>query len=270
MSETSDAPIVENEQVKEFLSILRDNGKDDSGLTALLGYVTSMENQLNKAVDELTVMRRELSGMRGERDHPVRTALEKASRSLEVAISETQERLAQLKEKIVGGCIDAAAEFKAAGAAALNDIARFFRIKPAFESLRNKLQSDIKHGQAAIDKIGTLSTRYHTAGMHLRNAGRALRGKETAPAIKPNGKLAKLAAAPFRTEIRCLRNTLRDAEKAIAALDRLDMGVRQKAAERGEEKPSVNATMKRLQKQIDSDRAESPTTAKAKRKETEL
>ena len=262
---------MENEHVKEFLSILNDNGKDASGLLAMLVYVNSMENQLVKAVEELTAMRRDLSTMREERDHPVRTALEKAAKSLETTITETRSRLAEIKEKIIEGCKNAVSAFKEKGIAALNGIAKFFRIKPLFESLRNNLQNDIKRDQAIIVKIEAIGTKYHTAGMHLRNVGRTLRGKEVLTAIKPNGKLSKLVSAPFRTEMKCLQNTLKDAEKAIAALERLDKAVPQKAAaEHAERKPSVKDTMKKYQKQIDADRADAPKPVKTKRREAEI
>ena len=271
MSETANAPIMENEHVQQFLSIMKENGKDASAMLGLLGYVTAMESQLSKAVDELTAMRRELGSMREERDHPVRTALEKASKSLESTINETRERLNELKEKIVEGCKNAVAAFKEKGASVLNNIAQFFRLKPAFESLRNKLQSDIKHDQAIIAKIDAIGTKYHTAGMHLRNVGRVLRGKEALTAVKPNGKLAKLAAAPFRTEMKCLQNAAKEAGKAIEALDRLEKSVPQKAeADRGEGKPSVKETMKKYQKQIDADRTDAPVKVKTKRKEAEI
>ena len=265
------ATIADNEHVKALLSILQDNDKDASGIVAMLGYVASMENQLTKAVDELAAMRRELSGMREERNHPVRTALEKASRSLEATISESREMLVDLKEKIVEGCKNVVASFKANGTAALDGVAKFFRIKPSFEALRDTLLGDIKRDQAAIDKIGSLATQYHTVGMHLRNVGRAIRGRDTTVTIKPNGKLAKLASAPFRSEMKCLHSVLRDAQRAIAVLDRLDKAAPQKAAaERGEEKPSVKETMKRLQKQIDADRADAPAKATVRRKGAEL
>jgi len=272
MSKATDIPIMENEHVKEFLSILRDNGRDASGLLDLLGHVTAMEKQLNTAVDELTSVRRELSTMREERDHPVRTALEKASRSLETTITETRSRLTEIKTKIIEGCKNAVTAFKEKGAAALNGIAKFFRIKPLFTVMRNGLQNDIKRDQAIIAKIEAISTNYHTAGMHLRNVGRALRGKEALTTIKPNGKLAKLVTAPFKVEMKCLRNALADCEKAIVALDRLDKAVPQKtaAAENAERKPSVKATMKKYQKQIEAERSEAPVAAKTKRREAEI
>ena len=88
MNETaSGTPIMETPEVKELLSIMRDNGKDTSGFLSLLGQVTSMENHLNKAVEELAAMRHELSEMRDERDHPVRTALQNAAKAMEEKIN---------------------------------------------------------------------------------------------------------------------------------------------------------------------------------------
>jgi len=298
MNETASAPLSENSHVKELLSILNENGRDASGLTALLKYVDSMENQLHTAVGELSTMRQELSTMRDERDHPVRTALQNAANSLETTINETQTRLEALKEKIIDGCKNAVSAFKQKGISALNGIAKFFRIKPAFESLRSNLQNDIKRDQSMIAKIEKISTRYHTAGTHLRNVGRALRGKEPVTAVKPNGKLAKLAAAPFRTEMKCLTSALRDAEKAIAALERLDSRTSPKkeaAAERGnaeqnapkrfkvkvvkraapaadqrDDKPSVHETMKRLKVQIAQQKKDAPAADKTKHIGAEL
>jgi hypothetical protein len=270
MTDTTSAPLMDNEYVNEFLKIMRDNGKDAGGFVAMLGYVSSMEKQLNTAVEELTSMRRELSGMREERDHPVRTALQNAANLLETTINETRTRLEALKAKIIDGCKTAVAAFKEKGAAALNGIAKFFRLKPVFESLQNNLQNGIKHDKAVIAKIEAIGTKYHTAGMHLRNVGRTLRGKEPLTAPKPNGKLAKLAAAPFSAEIKCLQNALNDCGKAIDSLERLDVSVSNRAAERGEDKPSVKETMKTLAAKIEREKKDAPVTEKSKNIGVEL
>ena len=68
MNDVNNTPIMENEHVQQFLSIMQDNGKDAEGFIAMLSSVTSMEKQLNKAVDELNAVRKELEGMR---DHPL-------------------------------------------------------------------------------------------------------------------------------------------------------------------------------------------------------
>ena len=263
---------MENPDVKEFLSILRDNGKDTSGFLSMLGQVTSMENYLNKAVEELTAMRRELSEMRDERDHPVRTALQNAAKAMEEKINAMREQLNEIKAKIVEGCRKTVSAFKEKGAAALNGIAKFFRIKPMFESMQKNMQNNIKSSQETVNKIEAMATNYHKAGTHLRNVGRALRGKEAITEIKPNGKLAKLAAAPFRSEIKHMTNAHKNAGKAVEALERLDKSVpvKTKSKERGKEKASTLETMKTLQKQIDAERQDAPVKARTKKREAEI
>ncbi len=58
-SKTVTAPIMENEHVKEFLAILRENNAPSTqDFLAVLGQVGAMERQLDAAVKELAAMRR--------------------------------------------------------------------------------------------------------------------------------------------------------------------------------------------------------------------
>ena len=263
-------PIIENQHVQELLSILKDNNKDAGSLISLFGYISNMENQLAKAVEELTSVRQELGTMREERDHPVRTALEKTARSLETAINETRQKLNELKEKVVEGCKNAVQSFKANGISALNGIASFFRLKPALESLRGSIDKSIASNQASIAKIDAVSAEYHSAGRHIKNIGRTIIGKEPLTEVKPKGKLAKLMQTPYRTEIKCLEDAKKNVDKAIAAFERLDKAAPKKeaSAKRGkgksekEEKPSTLETMKVLQKQIEAEKQIVPDKSK--------
>jgi len=266
------ASIMENPDVKEFLSIMQDNGKDTGEFLSLLNQFTSMENHFHKAVAELSAIRQELSEMREERDHPVRTALQNTAKAMEAKINAMREQLNEIKEKIIEGCKNVVSAFKEKGAAALNGIAKFFRIKPMFESLRKNMQNNIKTDQAAVGKIEAMATQYHTAGMHLRNVGRALQGKEAINEIKPNGKLAKLAAAPFRVVMKTMTKALKTADNAINAIDRLEKAapVKAKSKEREKEKPSALETMKTLQKQIDAERQDAPAKTKTRKREAEI
>ena len=209
---------MDNNHVKVILSVMAENWKDTSGLTALLNYVASMENHLNKAYDEVQTMRRELNGLREERDHPVRTLLQ----SLENNINEASKSLNQLKEKIIDGCKDAVDMFKQKGISALNNIAHFFKVKPTLETMRQNMRNLIKDDLSSIAKIEAISAEYHAAGRHLQNIVRALRGKEPIQNVKTNGKITHLLTEPYRTEIHSASVALKNIEKAIARLDHLD------------------------------------------------
>ena len=209
---------MKNDHIKEILSIMAENGKDTSGLTALFNYVVTMENHLNKAYGEVQAMQRELSGLREERSHPIRTLLQ----SLEANLNEASRNLNQLKAKIVDGCKDAVSMFKQKGISALNNMAHFFRVKPALEALQDNMKTLIKNDLSSVAKIETISAESHAASRHLKNIVRAYRGKEPIQDVKPNGKITSLLTRPYRSEIKSAVNALGNIQKAITKLDHLD------------------------------------------------
>ena len=258
MSETVNTPIMENEHVKELLNIMQENRVDAKNLISMLGCVASMEKQLDKAAGELAVMRRELATMREEHSHPVRTALARAIHTLEVKINETRAALDTLKNNIISGCRNAVAAFKENGKAALDNLARFFRLKPALNELSKSLDSLIKANENSVAKIEAMSAEYHAAGRHVKNVARVFTGKEPVLEIKPNGKLAKLIEAPFKT-VRAIRVAVKaNIDRAVAALERME----QEAPVRTR-KPSVMEDIKKYKAMSDQASRVAPTREKS-------
>ena len=275
MSEPENATIINNEYVKEILSILTENGKDVSGLASLLGYVTSIESQLNKAVDELHSIQNELSGIREESGHPVRTAMEKTIHMLEARIDNLLEQLENIKARVIEGCKNAVDAFKHGGLSALNNFAKFFKIKPMLETMQSNLETDIKRDHASIAKIESVSTEYHAAARHIKNIGRALVGKEPITEIRPNGKFTKLISAAYRSELKSLTKSLRNVKKAINRLDNLDKSLDTKSAsaptEQSADKASVVDAIKNFKEKQDKKVTQDvPVSEKSKHTETEL
>ena len=58
---TSASTLSQNEYVQELYSILQDNGRDTSGLSALIGHVSEMENFVKRAEDKIADMKSQLS-----------------------------------------------------------------------------------------------------------------------------------------------------------------------------------------------------------------
>lgn len=199
-SKTVATPILENEHVKELLAILRENNVPSTqDFLAVLKQVGAMEKQLDAAVKELAAMRQELKTAQ-EQNHPVKTALQKAVIAMQGQVLELRDKLSELKKTVIEGCKNAVAEFKEQGVAALDNIARFFKVRPVLEALRDNLAKNIQYDDKAITKIEAISTEYHQAGRHLKNMGRAMLGRETAQEVKPPGKLAAVISAPLRAE----------------------------------------------------------------------
>ena len=245
-------PIMENEYVKELLAILRENNAPSAkDFLAVLQQVGAMERQLDAAVKELTAMRQELQAAQ-EQNHPVKSTMQKAIISMQGQVLDLRERLAELKQNIIDGCKNALAAFKEKGISALNNVTRFFKVRPMLESMRDNLDNNIRSNDKTIAKIEAISTEYHEAGRHLKNMGRAMLGKESIQKAPPPGKMAAVISAPFRAERSHLADMKKGVEKAIGAMIRLE----ERAAEK---KPSIREALNTHSQKAAKETKDAPT-----------
>lgn len=249
-------PLPENEYVQALLSILQENRANTDDLMAVVEHMDTMERQLAAAVDELAAMRREVSDMR----HPVKAAVQKAIHSLGVKIADAREKLATVREGFVEGCKNAVAAFKEKGIAALDGLASFFHIRQGLESMEKTAGAAIRLDQQSIDKIAAVSAEYHEVGKHMKNLGRAIRGKEATAQAKPMGRIARAAQAPAKLDKALSTGIQKAARSALAGLDRLEQrAARQREAKDGEKKPSVLGNLQVMKEQA----AQAQTQAQA-------
>jgi len=203
MEKGYNAPIMSSKDVKELLEILHNNNASTKmDFIAVIDQVKAMEKQLNIAINTLTAISRELADAQ-KNNHPAKNAIQTAVIVLQGQVSVLREKLAVLKANIISGCREATAAFKDKGVTALDSIARFFKVKSAFESIRDYLEKSISQDDKVIAKIEAISMEYHQAGLHIKNIGRAMYGKEAAQEAKNNGKLAAAISYPFRIERKC-------------------------------------------------------------------
>lgn len=227
-------PIAENEQVKALLAILKENnsaGYED--FAKLIESVTAMESRLSMAVGELEAMREDLQKMQ---DHSLKASLQKTSKAMESNIASMQQKLSELKGRIIDGCKHILADFKERGTAALNGITRFLHLKPALEAIRQSAENHQQASNRAMAKIDAFVSEYHEAGKHLKNMRLALMGKEPVQEAKTSGEIARYVKAPYRASRACMGTVKKSAERAMDALEKLEQ-----AAER---RPSVLKAMR--------------------------
>ena len=207
--------IFDNQHVKELLKTLKDN--DISALKDLidiLKQVTAMEHQLNNAVNELALMRKQFDKVKAI-SHPALTAMDRAVINTQNFIRDFQDKLAAIKRDIVNGCKNAVSAFKEKGISALINL---FKIKPTFESFRDKLNKTIDNNNKAINNIEAISNNIHEAGKHLRNVGRALLGKEASKETKPIGNVTKAFTTAYKAESTCCESIKKHVEAVIDSI----------------------------------------------------
>jgi hypothetical protein len=265
------APLAENQYVKELFSVLQDNGRDSSGLAALLGHVSEMENFVKRAEDKIADMKSQLAEMKEVQDHPVRTKLQNAIKTLETKVAEVKEALATLKNNIVEGCKNAVAAFKEKGVTALDKLASFFRVKNGLEDWKKNINAIIKVDDKAIGNIEAFANQYHSAGRAIKNMARIAVGKEPIDAKKEAGKLAKVMCAPYKAQKAALiglRNTI---DKAIKGLDALETNAQAKQTERAErKKPSLMGELEKNLALVEQQKREAPVLDRVKVKGAEI
>ena len=213
--------LMENEHVKELLGIMKENGKDASGLAALINHVCDMEDFVKNAENKISDMKQQLAEMKEVQDHPIKAALQNTIKALEAKVAEIKAQISELKTNIVEGCKNAVAAFKEKGAAVLDNIASFFKIKRGLQVIKNNTEKGIKNCDKAVLKIETFSKEYHTAGRALKNMARMAIGKKPIDAVKESGKLAKTVSAPYKAEKAFLVGVRSQVDKIIAALNDL-------------------------------------------------
>jgi uncharacterized protein YukE len=272
---TSSAPLAGNQYVMELFSILNDNGRDTTGLAALLGHVSEMEGFVKRAEDKIADMKSQLAEMKEIQNHPVKTALQNAIKSLEQKVEEVKRHLSELKGNIIEGCKNAAAAFKDKGIAALDKLATFFHIKSGLQNWKKDIDASIRIDDKAITQINTFAFEYHSAGRAIKNMARVAIGKSPLDSKKEVGKLAKALAAPYKAQKNILTKLKKSLDKAIASLDGLETKAAAKQGHRQAEraaakKPSILGQLQENLALVEQMKRETPVQERLKTKGAEL
>lgn len=237
-------PLAGNRNVAELLSVLREQSSPSlADFQELLNRVDTLEQQLEAAVRELAAMRRDLAEMERRR-HPAANAMRKAVIVVQAQVLELREKLSALKQAVVEGCQNALSAFQTKGAAALDSLARFFRVRPALEAIQTQAAHAAEAADRAMGRIEAASQTYHEAGRRLKNAGRALTGKEAVQEAKPLGKAAKAVSAPFRATRACFGAMAKGVTSTADRLERLEQAAKQ-------QKSSIRDTIRQYNQKIE-------------------
>jgi hypothetical protein len=267
----SNQPLYENPYVRELFVILQDNGRDTTGLSALLGHVSEMENFVKRAEEKISDMKSQLAEMKDVQNHPVKTALQKAIKTLENTVAVMKERINELKARIVEGCKNAVAAFREKGISALDKLASFFHIKDAFKALDKCAKENVAVCDKSISHTTAYYAEFYKASRAIRNMGRILSGKEPLPPQSETRRLEKAATAPCRAEKAI---NLKISELASAAAKRLEQLETTAADKREnqvrEKQPTLLDEVRDAQRLVEQRKLEMPAPERVKSKATEI
>jgi hypothetical protein len=253
-----------NEYVSQLFSILQDNGRDTSGLSALIGHVSEMENFVKRAEDKISDMKSQLAEMKEVQNHPVKTALRNAIRSLETKVAEVRTQLAELKTNIIEGCKSAVEAFKDRGISALNNLASFFGVKKGLQGWKKDIDGIIKADDKAVARIEAFAAEYHSGTNALKNMGRIIIGREPIDAKKEAGKLAKTLSVPYKAQKTAMTGLRKSLDKAIAKLEQLESTAVKQRKREGDGRPTIAERIANGKERAEQRQLDRPTPERAK------
>lgn len=272
-------PLQSNEAIQQFMKLLEENNRQGQAadLSQLMWYMDGMSRQYDAVLQELKEVRQQLSQVQ---EPSVKYIMQNAAAKLESKANQIKETLDSLWKKIADCARSAVENFKDAGVSALDKAVSAIGVKNVLESLQEKISGMIADTKQNIEKVEDIGHELRSVGGHLKNAGRAITGKETQVVDGgQEGRFQSVVLAPLRT-IRGLLSNMNNATlAAIGGLESLEVSAataREAQAERAEQrpgkrlakKPSIRQALQNNQAEIAAKSA--PAMDKEKKQEAAL
>lgn len=213
--------LLENEAVRQFLQLLMENRPDKGqDYSIMIWQMDNMENQLNRAITELHEVKGQLAEMQ---ENPAKRFVSRMADAVEGRLHAAQEYLAEMKGRIVEGAREAVEDFKHTGVKALDRAVSALGIKKALESMQRGIGESIADVKKSIEKVENLGHELRSVGGHIKNAGRAIMGKERQTIDGGSeGRFQAAVLSPLRLEKTILTKLNNMALAAIGNMERLE------------------------------------------------
>lgn len=240
-------PLQGNEAIQQFIKLLEENGRQGQAadLSALMWYMDGMSRQYDAVLQELQSVRQQLAQVQ---EPSVKYVMQGAAAKLEHKAHQIKDALDSLWEKIAGCAAAAVENFKEAGVSALDKAVSAIGVKNVLESLQEKISGMIADTKQNIEKVESIGHELRSVGGHLKNAGRAVTGKETQVVDGgQEGRFQSVVLAPMRATQKLLSNMNNATLAAIGGVENLEVSAeaaREARAERQvEQKPSIRQAL---------------------------
>lgn len=233
-------PLSGNEAIQQFMKLLEENNRTGQAadLSQLMGYMDYMDRQYDAVLQELREVRAQLAQ---EKQPAVQRVMKDVAARLGNRVKLAQKMLAIFQERIVDCSRNAVENFKQAGVSALDTAVAIMDVKPRLESLQEYISSVIADTKRNIEAVENAGQELRSAGGHLRNAGRALTGREAQTVeVGQEGRFQSAVLAPMRGVQKLLvgmNNATLAAIGGVEHLEQITVELRGTQAERETRRP---------------------------------
>ena len=240
-------PLQNRETIQQFLKLLEENGRQGqaSDLSQLMWYMDGMMRQFDAVNRELQEVKQQLSQVQEPSEKYVQQNM---AAKLRHKVDQLREGLNDLWGNIAACAANAVQEFKDMGVSALDRAVSGLHIKNALEALQENISDTIADTKKTIAALENTGQELRSVGGHLKNAGRAVTGKETQVVDGgQEGRFQSVVLAPMRATQKLLSNMNNATLAAIGGVENLEVSAeaaREARAERqAEKKPSIRKAL---------------------------
>ncbi len=243
-------------EIRELLQVLKGNGleKEYQEVEALVSYLDSMENRFGQVLNELKEIKGQIPQVQ---NRGIRDKVSEIADASEKWTEETKNKLRETKETVKERVKDALAAFRESGIKALQKIITAMKIPEILKGLEKNFHRGMESADHSAEKILAARNELHAIGVHAKNLGGIIAGKET----RQNG-----FTAPDRGILFKIESAYRSMSKGFSTMEQAAASVRKRLEQflaRGQEqKPSVRAELNRLKNESGKNAAENPALQK--------
>lgn len=242
-------PIQSNQIIQDFIKLLAENsrGGQSEELTRLVQYMEEINQQFEALNRELSEIKKQCV-RNGEPNNHETHAISDMTHTLMNKAQEVKEKLDSLWEKITECAVTALQNFKDHGTMALDKAVSMMNVKPALEAIQENISGMMEGARRNIEKVEDIGRELRSAGAHLKNAGRAVSGKEVQEVDGGHeGWVQATALFPMRTVQKLLTGMNNSTLAMIGSVEHLEQSAenaREAISKRAAEKPGKRLTPK--------------------------
>ena len=249
--ETQSISLNVHPQILDLYEVLEKNGlhKQKEDVQSLVGYIESMEYNLSVMMNEIQEMHAEVNLLH---DKGIRANCAKIVTKAEDKILQVGTMVSVAKGKVVESAGAAVKAFKEKGKSALVQAVESMRIPAALSKIKSGFSHAAQSMRQYAGQIDVIRGELHEVGGHMKNAGRALAGKEALEAQELEADKGALAR---------LRGLFTSCGKTFAQMER---GAGRLAEKTGGEKSSVKTELRGLKPAPEGQRRQAASKEQAR------
>ena len=202
-----------DQNIEELKELLQANGRQEeyAGLENLLSSMDRIEEQYKTVLAELQIVKGEVEKLQ---DRGIVAGVKGIVHEIGRKAAEVHSLLIQAKESLSEGAAKLVRAVKEKGAAVLGKTLEVLQCKRWINGLKTAFGKCREAVQEGSRRLADMGAELRAAKTHVRNAGRAMKGKE-----KLSGGLEEQRKTPLDSIGRAFAAMEKQADKAVQALD---------------------------------------------------